>query len=307
MSTPAVTIVVEWENVELAGADQANRMLDRLVEEVAAFPSPVEVLLCVAGDAAELEGAELPSLPSGWRIVPVGEAHYFEIKNRGAAMAEGAIVVFLDSDAVPERGWLAALLRPFNDPRVEVVAGHTSIAPTSLVAKAFALWWFFPLRDERPAKGAQLGGFFANNVAFRRDTILAHPFLSPDGTARGACVMLAARLGQAGIPIVSASDAAATHPPPNGWRHIVLRGVVQGRDRVLRDAPGDRRLGATVGRFARYVARSWWRSLSRGDRVGLSVIERPVAALIGCVYYGCGFVGELAALGRWAWVDDLRV
>jgi hypothetical protein len=302
-----VTIVVEWENVELAGAEQANRMLDTLVDEVAAYPAPVEVLLCVAGEAAELEGAELPTLPSEWRIVPVGEAHYFEIKNRGAALAEGAIVVFLDSDAVPERGWLAAMLRPFDDPRVEVVAGHTSIAPTSLVAKAFALWWFFPLRDERPAASTPLRGFFANNVAFRRDTILGHPFVSPDGTVRGACVMLARRLDQAGIPIVSAPDAAATHPPPNGWRHIVLRGVVQGRDRMLREPPVNRRLGPACGRFARYVARSWWRSLSRGDRVGLSLVERPVAALLGCVYYGCAFVGELAAWRRWTWAAELRV
>jgi hypothetical protein len=295
MTPPRVSVIVEWENIELAGASQAARMMAQLREEVAAQPDAVEVLLCVAGDAAELSGGDHIDLPAGWRIVPVGEAHYYELKNRGARLAQGEVVVFLDSDAVPETGWLAALLAPFSDPAVQVVAGHTCIEPASFVAKAFALWWFFPLRDERSGPGTPVRSFFANNLAFRRALLLEHPFVSPEGTARGACILLATRLADAGVRMVSAPDAIATHPPPNGWRHMVMRAVVQGRDRVLRDPPEDRRVTGAYLRLARHTARSVWRSVMDGSKVQLPLLQRPAAAMLGCLYYTGYFVGELAA------------
>lgn len=306
MTGVAVTVVVEWENVELAGALQATQMLARLTEEVAAQSVSVEVLICIAGEGTEPGDTWLPPLPQGWQILTVGDAHYYDIKNRGAAVARGAVVVFLDSDAVPATGWLAALLEPFADPDVRVVAGHTIIQPTSFVARSFALWWFFPLLEERPAPAAPTNWFFANNVAFRRDVLREHPFVSPEGTARGACIQLASRLLKAGIGIISAPDAVAAHPPPNGWRHMALRSVVQGRDRVLRDRD-HRSFTDSWVTFARHIARSWWRSITRGSAVGLTPIQRPISAMLGSVYYTGYLSGEVAAHLGIARVARLRV
>lgn len=45
-------------------------------------------------------------------------------RNRGARAASGEVLVFTDDDAVPDRGWLTALMREFEDPSVDAVAGR---------------------------------------------------------------------------------------------------------------------------------------------------------------------------------------
>ena len=46
-------------------------------------------------------------------------------RNLGARAARGEIVAYIDDDAVAEPGWLAALVREFDDPEVAAVAGRT--------------------------------------------------------------------------------------------------------------------------------------------------------------------------------------
>jgi glycosyltransferase involved in cell wall biosynthesis len=46
-------------------------------------------------------------------------------RNRGLQAAVGEVVAFIDDDARPDEGWLAALLRNFDDPMVAVVTGIT--------------------------------------------------------------------------------------------------------------------------------------------------------------------------------------
>lgn len=45
-------------------------------------------------------------------------------RNRGARAASGEVLVFTDDDAVPDRAWLTALMREFEDPSVDGVAGR---------------------------------------------------------------------------------------------------------------------------------------------------------------------------------------
>jgi glucosyl-dolichyl phosphate glucuronosyltransferase len=45
-------------------------------------------------------------------------------RNRGLAEARGDVVAYLDDDAVPRPGWLAALATPYRDPRVVAVGGR---------------------------------------------------------------------------------------------------------------------------------------------------------------------------------------
>ncbi len=87
-------------------------------------------------------------------------------RNRGLAEARGAVVVYLDDDALPHPGWLAALLEPYGDPRVACVGGRILLrfpdAPPP---------WLTPALH--PAFSAYDEGPVAKRLRYRRDT---YPF-----------------------------------------------------------------------------------------------------------------------------------
>ncbi|WP_292065209.1 glycosyltransferase family 2 protein [Mesorhizobium sp.] len=56
------------------------------------------------GDVAEIDFAACP------------DGRYYQLKNNGVRLSEGDVVVFMDSDTVPERNWLSNLLAPFEVP-----------------------------------------------------------------------------------------------------------------------------------------------------------------------------------------------
>jgi len=304
--TPDVSIIVEWENVLHAGAQKSDAVLARLAEESNASPSRIEVLVCHDEDTP-------PSVPSpaagsgpAWRTVRVPDSRYYEQKNHGAGKAAGGILVFLDSDAIPEPGWLEALLAPFADPAIEVVAGQTHIQADSVYSKAFALWWFFPLRA--PTEPLQpTRHFFANNVAFRRTTFLAHPFIPIRGNSRGACLELAANLHLAGLTIWRASAARAAHPAPRGWRHFILRALAQGRDRLPRERGWRATVAGSAARLARHIGAGFVRTLRDRRHVAMPLAGVPPAMALCCAYYSLYFAGEVAALAGVNAVRRIRV
>jgi GT2 family glycosyltransferase len=270
-------------------------MMRRLAEETRACARPLEVLLVHDGEAPPRTWLEDCGMPPVWREVAAPGAGYYDLRNLGAARASGDILVFLDSDAIPDDGWLSGLLDPFDDPAVLVAAGCAYIEPDSLYSRAFALAWFFPLREE-PKPRTPADGFFVNNVAFRRSTFLAHPFTPVPGTSRGACVALARELRDAGITIWKTTAAQVSHPPPHGGRHFVVRALAQGRDRLARERGWRATAVGSLVRLVRHCGGSL-RAILRGrDRVGLSRAAVPGALAIAWTYYGLYFAGEVGTL-----------
>ncbi len=56
-------------------------------------------------------------------------------RNRGACEARGEIVLFTDSDCVPDPGWISEMTRPFADPGVSAVKGAYRTEQRSLAAR----------------------------------------------------------------------------------------------------------------------------------------------------------------------------
>lgn len=310
-AVPDISVVIEWENVLLSAMERSEVMLHRLAEQIRGLERSVEVI--VVCDPAVAEVAALETLltqrlgrpdatPFGWRLVSAPGAHYYEFQNRGAAEARGELIVLVDSDVIPDDGWLAALVELFADPHVEVVAGHSYVDAEGLYGGAVALGWIFPRRSETPTHHDNGTHFWANNVAFRTEVLRAHPFsCATDGATRGACDALAAELRRLGLRIWVTTAAQVSHPPPNGLRHFLVRAVAHGRDEVLkRRHAGKRRWKLPLPVFRHFfkVSLRAFSSIARYRRsVRLGPAQVPLACAIMGIYYGLACV---SALATWA-------
>ncbi len=310
-----ISIVIESDNLMFSDPARLRRSLELLEDQVRQVPEalrfnafalsierPVEVVLIAAGDLGRsgsdqqeieelLEGPpERGALLEVRRVITSG-VRYFDQKNLGVEKAAGELIVFLDSDVVPEEGWLRELLRPLADPSVEVVGGNTYVGFDDLYSRAMALNWFFDLRAAGPVQTRHR--FYANNVAFRRATIERFRYETVAGTSRGASVDLASRILAAEIPIHYQPESRVAHPAPNGLRHFVRRAVAQGRDNVLlvRRGGRTRRTWQALWHFQLWIRHSVRVTLRQHRRVDLPVWQIPFALTVAFVYYACALAG----------------
>jgi hypothetical protein len=307
-----ISVVVEWENARLSELARAERMLARLGGQMAevAPRRGLEAELIVLYDSDAVDPAvpqtavathlDAAAWPGPVRLVAAPGQRYYEQKNEGAALSSGEILVFLDSDVVPEDGWLEAMLAALDDPQVAVVGGEAYHATDTLHDRLFAAFWAFPIR--RPSRGVyRCGQFYANNLAVRREAFEADPF--PDAPAfRGQCYALAKSLLRKGIPIHRQGDARVSHPPPRGVRTFFVRALCHGHDTVYWRRR-DRRPGLLGGANPAVALLRWlWhlrevlvRVATRARAVGLGPLGALAAIGLGFAFYTCKLAGELVS------------
>lgn len=245
------SVIVEWHNMTHAELDRATRMLAELTSQATSLYSsdeksavrlakPLDLVIVFDSDQRSLQQVQsaLGDLTNAIdsivpRLVSISDASYCKFKNAGAAVSTGEIIVFLDSDVIPEPNWLAAFLETFTDPRISVVVGNTYVDCNGPRAypKAMALTWMFPLRDSSDRLTLSTW-FYANNVAFRRDAFVSRNFSDVPGFTHAPSRLLVERLRREGVAIWHAGNARASHPPPNGSLHFVMRAIAGGKARA---------------------------------------------------------------------------
>lgn len=305
---PSFSVVVEWDNARLSEIDRAQRMLRQLYHQIgqlAPKPNrPPEVLIIydscevdptIVGTAIDRAGLPDTDLVQR-RVIAAEGLAYYQQKNFGFDLTDREIVVFLDSDVIPEAGWLDGILEALGNPDIDVVSGNTYLSLESFYEKAFALFWFFPLRSHIPEL-KKADGFFANNVAFRRDVFSESRF--PELPAfRGQCVVLAKHLRERGRAIYRQERSRVEHPSPNGAAHFIWRALCDGHDEVvLAEHFGRSRLDGTVfgstKRFAWHLVNSARRVVRSRKAVGLSATQAVIAYGLAISYYALKLGGEL--------------
>lgn len=302
-----LSLVVEMDNAEVAGLETlfvAARSLSGQISALSSVtpemprPQIVFVLPGEDADAGQLRDAVAHAAPElaakadiEFECLPGGR--YYELKNRGILVARGDIVAFLDSDTVPEENWLPKLLAPFSDPAVTAVNGHTSLMFDDFRSKVYALYWIFPLatHDRKMAAKRPLN---ANNCAFRRRWITAHPF--PESTGfKVSCTLLTRQLTAQGR-VLRQVDAHVYHRPPRGWRFFVWRALVAGRDadRRFTVLKSEHRLRRTANAFGRLFTAQWRaiRRLRLIRQVGIAPWQAPLALAMVTVFNGLAFLGQ---------------
>lgn len=310
----SVSVIIEWKNQDLADDARAEAMLRALhtqwlqVRDAAAqAPRPrlsvatlaprLELIFVYDGEASKrnLDGQlagrfDDPEDAFGAHRVQGAGLSYYQMKHLGAEKARGDILIFLDSDVVPEPGWLGALLDAVLSDGVLIVCGNTFIEPNGLLGKAFALAWFFPLRSNRSGIEAD-AKCYSNNLAVRSATYGAFPFIEVPGTTRAAMRQLTTRLAANGVTVYKCHDAQVSHPHPRNLSHFLKRGIVHGRDIYLKsnhDAGrqlSGRRLGDALREvWQRYVA-GVQRTIGDYRQVDLKPRWIPVVLAIMTFYY----------------------
>ena len=311
----AVTIIIEWENVLLSEFERCRRMLEQLASQTTNIITsqsatgehtyaPFEVLIMLNPEEVDLvvvEQAVAEYLPrvDGIGSVKIESAPgqlYYGLKNVGAERSSGEIIVFLDSDVVPDDNWLDSLLGSMQKKNMAVVGGNAYIEVNNIVDKAFAVNWFFALRQQQGGIES-VNNFYANNVAFRRSVFERFKFVVDPRTARGACVDMARRLRENGFEIFRDSGAQVSHPPPNGLGHFLVRGIAQGRDALMAmrnniKARHRANIVHALIRLLRNTIRAIRKVVARRKVVDIKWFEVPVVVLISITYQFLIFIGE---------------
>jgi hypothetical protein len=299
-----ISIVIEWENVLLSGDSRAETMLTNVIKQANDQPSCKEILISATTSQTTLQERPSTLRPDiSWQLLSSPGSHYYALKNHGARVATGQIVVFIDSDVIPEPDWLSQILAPLENPKNAVSCGRAYIEPSCLYNKSFALFWFFPLRGRSQQKGSlddwpETSHFFANNLAFRRDVAINNPFPTSEKSSRGACLELAESLQHKGIHIVLNKAALVAHPPPQPGEHFCLRALAQGRDRYLRSQGLSRTILGSCFRFILNTSRTLAKVLLLHRQVNLPLAEIPAACILGLTYYSLYWIGEVATIAR---------
>lgn len=128
----AVTVIVP----ALDSAATIGRCLDAI--EVTSGSGVVEVLVL---DNGSVDDTATIARRHGARVVTVPDRTVAALRNRGASMARGEIVAYVDADCVVAADWLEVALPHFDDPRVAAVGAPTTIPEhtTTWVQRAWAL------------------------------------------------------------------------------------------------------------------------------------------------------------------------
>lgn len=257
-------LILETNNLaSLDAHDDLERVLSSLLRHLRHQTHSLEALdeLVVTHDGLSFEHRErlqrIAGRPIQWLQI-AADMGYYAAKSAGFDATTADVVVFADSDCWPVAGWLDSLVAPFDDPDTMVVAGRTTYPDDVFgIAATTVDFPYFRGRIDGTVRN-----FYANNVAFRRETFARFGYHARPGVYRGHCQVLGMDLWRAGVDIVFADRARTIHELPDELRELVRLRLYRGADTtaLARD------FVHTYGGAARGIARS--RAASVGAVLG---------------------------------------
>ena len=304
-SSPWLSVIVELDNLLHGEVTRTRTMLTRLFDQIREnqLEPRVEVLVAydetVIGpkDVHYIVTASTPGESLFVQLVPTKGLRYYSLKNEGARQAKGDILLFVDSDCVPEDHWLRRLLEPFHNPDINIVTGNSYIDRDTFYAKTFAAGWYFPPRlPDGPLVTVREP--FANTLAMRRHTFEQYPFPEESALYMAQGITWHRILAANHVPIFLNPSARVAHPPP-----VFLRSaIVNGYDTAQRTRrPGESKLQSlkVSYRGLRGNLSMMFRGITLGYReVGIPRAAVPLAIALAGVYWTLWSMAELVA--RWA-------
>jgi Glycosyl transferase family 2 len=243
MPAPYLSVIVELDNVLHGEVTRAQTMLGRLLDQIRENKLEPRVEVLVMYDETVIRSRDVRRIVTPTiteenpfvLVVPTAGLRYFDLKNEGGRRARGDILLFVDSDCLPEDKWLRRLLDSFDSPEVDVVTGNSYIDRDTFYAKTFAVGWYFPPRLPDGPLVTTLKTF-ANTLAMRRHIFERYPFPDKTSLYMAQSATWHRTLTANAVRIFLNPGARVAHPPP-----VFLRSaIVNGYDAAQRTRqPGD--------------------------------------------------------------------
>jgi len=158
-------------------------------------------------------------------------------RNRGASVAGGDPLVFLDADCLPAAGWLARLLAG-HDAGATVVGGSLDLPPgLALMARCDYYCGWYHVHSRRPS--GEVPNHPPGNLSVRRDAFLKTPGFTEVQPVAYAHEELAwqAQVQRAGGRIVFDPRAIVHHYNRPGFRNLLRRNYRWGYSAIESKAP----------------------------------------------------------------------
>jgi len=243
-SYPSFSIIIECENVRFSELRRAEKMLQQVAKQISEISEILsthpEIIVLYDKEVTKDNNIEqfvrdaLQPLISliDLKLIPTSNLNYFEQKNLGAKNSSNEILIFLDSDVIPNDGWLTSLLSPFTDKEISVVAGRNYISPISMWDKTFALFWIFPPENDKNFKTSQHAEILPNNAAVRRKVFHSIEF-PVTSSFRGASTDFSNLVKKHDYNIFIQPNARTAHPSVNGLHHAISKSLAEGHDFVF--------------------------------------------------------------------------
>jgi hypothetical protein len=223
MTKPLVSVVLEAYNEEHNALAPPEDSLDALLRQRFELD---QVELVLIGSSNQI--THWRQLDLNWRafgavtMIPAdsGGAHYWELKNKGAEVAQGEILAFIDCDALPGPHWLSSIVTGLQN-GADVSVGPSlyrsrRLGPDSPWMLAAALpSWAFALARTTTGQNPEAGALMAHNLGMRRDLFRRHPFRP---MKRSLCSsLLYFELVRSGAKFCYQPDQKVAHGMTFGW------------------------------------------------------------------------------------------
>lgn len=114
---PAVSVIVNTYN--------RGAWLDDALRGLAGLDYPTFEVIVVNGPSTDNTAEVIAHWGKAIKALRCDQANLSHSRNIGIAAATGAIIAFIDDDAVPHPQWLRRLVGPYHDPAVGAVGGFT--------------------------------------------------------------------------------------------------------------------------------------------------------------------------------------
>jgi glycosyltransferase involved in cell wall biosynthesis len=187
------------------------------------YPEPFEVIVVGMDEPGIVQENDIVRFHRSEIPLPPAKA-----RNIGAMLANGEIIIFLDSDCVVPKNWLSNILKPFSDLGIVAVGGGVKFLENNywVIADNFSMFHSF-LHTNPPRYVTQLPSLnlAVRNSAYKEVRGFDERYPRPSGEDFDLTLRLSL-LGK----LYFAPDAWVLHlPPRSSFKDLVRHSYIQGK------------------------------------------------------------------------------